>query len=386
MKRISLAMALICLLLCITGIALADGECEFHVRRCDDHNICAWCGQKIGDAVNVERWIYHVKWDRVEHNEITCWGVCATCGEQFVDLQFHYYDCNDLDSITAQRCSRCGQSLADDPDAINRIRHPEDVHEVDTEDSRMLTCDYCGWRFEDHEHDFNYTWIDENGCSVKCAICGYYTTWGHVVRCGDVGENQTCLHCGGPMAYVDGHEEHPEDRIVVQGVVNDWSHLMQCAQCGDAWYEEHVLYCDTYDRDNDCGTCVLCGVENVHGRMEHTERQLVGFDRDHCYYSCACGDERDEFEHVIYCDSEDKNTCVACGKNTGADQIAIHWTWHHEEIFHDGIQCWAVCENCGETRRQTHFFNCDNEDQSYSNFAHPKHAKSQLYQGFQHRK
>lgn len=362
MKRISLL--LICLLLCITGYALAYEGCDYHVRRCDDNNICFWCGQEIGDAVNVERWIYHVEWDHVEFNETCCWGVCATCGEQSVDLQFHYYSCNDPESIAAQSCSRCGQSLADDPDAINRIRHIDDVYEVDTEDGSVLLCDHCGWSTEAHEHDFSYTWIDAFGCSVKCTICGYYTTWGHVGRCGDTGDDQTCLHCGGYMAYVEGHEEHPDNCRAFLDAGNDCRHLVTCTQCGDAWYENHTVSCDSYDFDTDRGVCVSCGAVNVQGELAHTERQLVSFDRERCYFSCACGQERDEYLHVVFCDSEHQDTCVECGRNTEEDRITISVTWHHDETFRNETECWAVCENCGELWRHTHFFNCDNGEQS----------------------
>ena len=126
------------------------------------------------------------------------------------------------------------------------------------------------------------------------------THWWHFVECPD---------CGLTSHLLSG--EFVSD--------DEYGHNVHCPECGMNGPVTHIINCGTPDG---IGTCIICDEENVSGRIEHN-RRLFEFDTANCYYDCVCGENFDTHRHAVYCDSEDKNTCVDCGKNTKADGIVI---------------------------------------------------------------
>lgn len=341
----------------------ACGEINYDVWHgiyCDseDKNTCAECGNNVEKDGIIISDTWHDT--RPGHSDTHCWTKCKACGyfEYFAE---HYIPCYDKEST---HCDNCWQTEEDG--IILTLKHTGLDHDVWEEDGiewHRQVCWACGYEGEAHAADLTYTAVDgdPNKHRGSCPDCKFDWTENHYAVCGE----EKCVDCGAEnvtFAYHIDHRDNSECYVYGDAVI----HKKYCGICGDDWgWEEHVADCSDYDPDSMTGTCFYCGKENVNVIDVKHDAQYVKFDEELCYYRCACGEEAYNWQHVVYCDSEDKNTCVGCGKNTEADGIVIGLIWHEEEHDHDENECWTFCLSCGEELyRGPHYFSCSGSGQN----------------------
>ncbi len=324
----------------------------WHSVYCDseDANTCVECGKNtVADGIVIgDRWHNTV----CGSDETYCWTICPACG-YMPYIAEHYTGCCSDDET---RCDNCGRAAED---GITLVwKHTALGHEDwEDEDGILMhrqTCWDCGYAGEEHEMNPAYLPLDrdQERHQGSCSGCEFPWTESHEAECG----SDECFYCGAEDVIISSHINHPEgaETYVYD---NENGHTITCGICGDYWgWAEHGADCDAPER------CAYCGAEDVNITSFEHNIQLVGFDRELCYYRCACGEEEYDWQHVVYCDAEDMNTCFGCGRNTETDGIRIGLVWHHESYGYDENECWDTCENCGDLYRGEHYFDCDDEE------------------------
>lgn len=343
--------------------ACSCGEWTYEVWHgiyCDskDKNTCAECGKNTEIDGIVMTDIWHDT--ECGFDEKNCWTVCKACG-YFPYFDEHYTGCMDDDDT---RCDNCGRS--EDDGIILTWKHTSLDHDDWNEDDILKhrqVCWECGYEGEDHEaQDLVYIPIDGDKSyhSVSCSGCEFEWKETHEAECGSGSDE--CTYCGAEDVYIGMHSNHPDDSVTYI-CSNEDGHKVYCGICGDDWgWEEHAADCSDPDR------CKYCGAEGVNFiEVDHVV-QIVGFDDECCYYACSCGEEAYDWKHVVYCDSEDQNTCVGCGKNVDADGIRIGLIWHYDYVGYDENECWNTCTNCGDLYRGEHYFSCLDGEMMYCGY------------------
>lgn len=326
-----------------------------------DQNTCAECGKKT-DADGI---IISDTWHDTTpgYSNTHCWTKCKACGYRPYYAE-HYTGCNDDDDT---RCDNCWRTEEDG--IILTRKHTGLDHDVWEEDGiewHRQTCWDCGHKGKDHVNEgliFMPIEGDPNSHLVSCSGCEFDWTENHYAVCGET----KCADCDAEnvtFAYHIDHRDNSECYVYEDSDI----HKKYCGICGDDWgWEEHVADCSVYDPDSMTGTCLYCGKENVNVIDVKHDTQLVGFDEEHCYYNCACGEDEYNWQHVVYCDSA-QGICVGCGKSVEADGIVISITWHRDYTDHNESECWNTCDHCGELYRGEHYFSCADEEQMYCSY------------------
>ena len=341
--------------------ACSCGEFHYEVWHgiyCDseDRNTCAECGKNVEKDGIVISDIWHDTLPGYDENY--CWTKCTECG-YMPYFGEHYTGCDDDDDT---RCDNCGRTGAD---GINLVwKHTYLDHEWCDEDGTAMhrqVCWDCGYEGETHEADSELTFYsiegDTNNHNVKCSGCEFDWQEYHYAVCGE----DKCTACGAEDVTFAYRTDHPEDNVIYDYYDED-EHKIYCSICGDVLdFRDHVLDCSDPDH------CKYCGAEDVFVDEIMHNTYFIDFDAEHCYYSCACGEEAYDWRHVVYCDP-DQSTCVGCGKSVEADGIVISVIWHHDNIEHNEYECWNTCDNCGELYRGEHYYSCDNEEQMYCSY------------------
>lgn len=328
-----------------------------HAVYCDseDKNTCIECGMNTeNDGIEIRDCRHYTE---VGHNEDYCWTACSVCGDMLY-YGGHYNGCSDYFD-DEERCDNCGLTAMD---GVNVVwKHTALTHdEWDDEGVAMhrQICWDCGYVGGEHvitdDTDCHPIDGDMYGHAVSCYACEFEWKEDHAAECGK--GDEACVICGAENVRVSNHINHPEGTEIY--VYSDqFTHNRYCGICGDRLgWDDHAVDC------SDMSCCKYCNSDDMYpSRIEH-ESQLIGFDRESCYYRCACGDESWSMQHAVYCDSEDRSTCIGCGKNIETDLIKISAVRHHEQLGYDKDECWNTCTNCGDLYRGEHYYDCIRND------------------------
>lgn len=399
-----------CVWECTCGAYHEEGS---HLNWCNNPDSCARCGRYSGDCIDFVVWHYQ---ERVEHDQNYCWSLCDACNQE-VWFYPHKSDCTTPEDARNQ-CDRCLAPLEEGINLIE-VEHSalsfEEDYDEDGNYWHRVSCSDCGLGegIDAHQPDYIYTQIPgrEGEHLATCTICGETRTEGHWGQCGG---DDTCIRCGAENVEICAHDNHPDDTDAWEYVDNEL-HRRYCSVCGDSWgmdfhrancgeddfcyqcstpnvtvsgHDNHPEGAETYVNEDEechraycriCGDdlgvrlhvqgcsgaveCFYCGAEDV--TPDHIDHfaELINFDKNCCYYGCACGAIYYDVWHGVYCNSEDQNTCADCGKNTAGNGIIISDIWHDTEPGYDETHCWTECKACGyRPYYAEHYTGCSDDD------------------------
>ncbi len=285
-----------------------------HVDDCTERGKCIYCGHTVkANGIKIGYSLPHS--GHYEHDEIYCWIVCDTCGEE-LDKQEHILNCR------TGTCWNCN------------------------------TPESAGITFSDRVHTFEYEYDAESHHGT--CICGYVLQgyhWGFCV------EPDLCVTCGHTTSEgIIIHEILHLDFIGGNYSFDTNYCWCVCNVCGETTEKyEHSASCLSPDTCVNCSHTTAEGI-NINSIQHNYEWVQIGenawdlklsYDDTYHWYKCIdCGEETFKQKHYALC--TDSSHCADCGysfpdgTDVSIEHLAVGCHYEYSTTHH-----WLKCDSCG---------------------------------------